>query len=99
LAQRLEDRRRFDEAEKYYKIADELRPMVPWSRNSLGLLYMRLGREKEGKEALERAFNADKFHVRVSNMLKVLKHLDKYQTLKTEHFELRYDPANDRALA
>ena len=32
-------------------------------------------------------------------MRKVLEHLTKYKTLKTEHFELRYDPKTDGALA
>ena len=32
-------------------------------------------------------------------MRKVLRHLEKYETIKTEHFELRYDPKTDSALA
>jgi tetratricopeptide (TPR) repeat protein len=35
----------------------------------------------------------------VANSLKVLKHLDKYETLKTKHYDLRYDPEQDRLLA
>ena len=31
-------------------------------------------------------------------MRKVLKHLENYQTIKTEHFEIRFDPAKDGAL-
>jgi tetratricopeptide (TPR) repeat protein len=99
LATRLDERRRYDEAEKYYKKAIELRPLLPWSQNSLGLLYMRMGHEKEGRESLDKAFKADEFNVRVSNMRKVLKHLDKYETLKTDHFELRFDPKHDKVLA
>ncbi len=99
LAEQMEERRRFDVAEKYYKQAIELRPMLASARNSLGLLYMRLGREAEAREVLTKAFEADAFNVRVSNMLKVLRHLDKYETLKTEHFELRFDPKSDRQLA
>src|SRR5205085_769349 len=41
---------------------------------------------------------ADPFNVRVSNTLRVLEHLDKYKTLKTAHFELRFDPKADNAL-
>ena len=40
----------------------------------------------------------DPFNVRVSNALKVLHHLEKYTTLTTEHFELRYDPNHDKFL-
>jgi tetratricopeptide (TPR) repeat protein len=99
LAERLEERRFFDSAEKYYKKSAELRPVDPWAQNSLGLLYMRMGREKEARAILTRAFEIDSFNVRVSNTLKVLRHLEKYQTLKTPHFELRYDPQNDQAQA
>jgi cellulose synthase operon protein C len=99
VAQRLEDRRWFKDAETYYKKAAELRPMQPWAENGLGLLYMRLGREKEARTVLDKAFEKDRFNIKVSNTLKVLKHLDKYKTLNTAHFELRYDPENDTALA
>ena len=99
LAERLEERRQFEAAEKYYKKAIALRPMLPWPRDSLGLLYMRLGREKEAVEELTKAFKADEFNVRVANSLKVLHHLEKYETLRTEHFQLRFDPQSDRLLA
>jgi cellulose synthase operon protein C len=99
MADRLEDRRRYDEAEKHFKKAKELRPMLFQVTSSLGMLYMRLGMEKEGNELLRDAFKADPFNVRVSNTIKVLDHLEKYKTLTTKHFELRYDPANDKVLA
>jgi len=99
LGEQLEERRRFEEAEKYFKKSAELWPMLPWAQNSLGLLYMRIGREQEARPILEKAFQADTFNVRVANTLKVLRHLEKYETLKTAHFELRFDPKNDRHLA
>jgi tetratricopeptide (TPR) repeat protein len=99
LAARLESRQYFDEAEKYYKAASVERDMLPGPRNSLGLLYMRLGREKEAYEVLSRAFRADEFNVLVSNSLKVLRHLDRYETIKTDHFELKFDPQADSRLA
>jgi tetratricopeptide (TPR) repeat protein len=60
---------------------------------------MRLGREKEALEVLSRAFKADEFNVRVANSLKVLHHLEKYETLRTDHFQLRFDPQTDARLA
>jgi tetratricopeptide (TPR) repeat protein len=99
LGEQLDDRRRFDEAEKYLKRSAELWPMVPAAQNSLGLLYMRMGRENEARPILDKAFQADSFNVRVANTLKVLRHLDKYETLKTPHFELRFDPKTDNHLA
>jgi tetratricopeptide (TPR) repeat protein len=99
LGERLDERRHFDDAEACYQKAADLRPTVPGPRTSLGMLYMRMGRETEARALLQKAFEADPFNVRVLNMLRVLKHLDNYATLKTEHFVIRYDPANDKVLA
>ncbi len=99
LAERLEDRRHYDEAEKHLKRAKELRPVLHQATTQLGLLYMRLGREKEAGGLLDAAFKADPFNVRVSNMRKVLRHLEGYETIETAHFELRFDPKADAALA
>jgi tetratricopeptide (TPR) repeat protein len=99
LGERLDERKRFDEAEKCYKKAASLRPKMPGPENSLGLLYMRMGREKEARVLLDKGVKADPFNVRVFNTRKVLVHLDAYKTLTTEHFELRYDPKNDALLA
>jgi tetratricopeptide (TPR) repeat protein len=99
LAQRLDERRRFDDAETHYLKAVKLRPFLAGPRAGLAMLYMRLGREKDASGLLDKAFEADPFNVRVSNTRKVLKHLAAYETIKTDHFELRYDPKNDPALA
>src|SRR5205085_10885009 len=99
LAERLEDRRLHDDAEQFYKRAIKLRPTLPAARNHLGLLYMRLGKEEEARDQLDKAHEIDKFNVRVFNSLKVLDTLDKYGTLKTEHFHVRFDPKNDQILA
>jgi tetratricopeptide (TPR) repeat protein len=99
LAERLEDRRRFDDAEKYYKQAIKLRPTLATARNQLGILYMRLGKEAEARDTLEKAHAIDKFNVRVFNSLKVLDTLDTYDTIKTEHFVIRFDKKNDKVLA
>jgi tetratricopeptide (TPR) repeat protein len=99
LGDRLEARRRYEEAEKHYLKAIELRPMLAEPRTSLGMLYMRLGKEKEAAEILDKAFQADPSNKRVSNTRMVLRHLEKYQTLATDHYILRYDAKNDAALA
>src|SRR6266568_1001606 len=99
LAEGVENRRLFTQAEKYFKKAMECNAIMPWPRDGLGLLYMRMGREDEARKQLDAAFEADKFNVRVANSRKVLKHLEKYKTLKTEHYEIRYDPEHDAVLA
>src|SRR5207244_1148675 len=93
----LEGRRHFDDAEVCYKKAADLWPMLPEPRNSLGMLYMRMGRETDARPVLEKAFKADPFNVRVKNTITVLHHLDDYQTLQTEHFVIRFDAGRDKA--
>jgi tetratricopeptide (TPR) repeat protein len=99
MGERLDERRYFDDAEKCYQKATELRPYVPDALNSLGQLYMRMGLEKEARVVLDKAFKIDPFNVRTKNLRLVLDHLKKYETIKTDHFELRYDPKNDAVLA
>jgi tetratricopeptide (TPR) repeat protein len=99
LAERLDDRRLFDDAEKFYQKAVALWPQLPDVKNSLGMLALRMGREEAARPILTAAFEADPFNVRVSNSLRVLRHLDKYETIKTAHFLLRFDPKTDAVLA
>ncbi len=99
LGDNLESGKHYDEAEKYYRLSMERNPKLHSARNALGLLHMRLGDERKARTVLEGAFKVDKFNVRVFNSLEVLDHLDKYATLKTDHFVIRYDPKNDKVLA
>jgi tetratricopeptide (TPR) repeat protein len=99
LASLLEQRKLNAEAEKYYNLAIEMQPKFPEAQTGLGMLYMRRGKEAEARKILEKAYDADKFNVRVFNSLKVLDHLDKYETLETKHFILRFDKKNDTVLA
>ncbi len=99
LARELEARRRFDAAERFFREALERLPRLVGPRSGLGMLYMRIGREKEARALFDEAFEVDPFNVRVSNMLKVLEVLDDYSTLETEHFLIRHDPGKDKILA
>jgi tetratricopeptide (TPR) repeat protein len=90
---------KFDFAERCYREALRLSQRQPEPRSALGLLSMRTGRLAEAREILDQAFESDPFHVRVSNMRKVVKLLEGYETLETEHFLIRYDSAADRVLA
>jgi tetratricopeptide (TPR) repeat protein len=98
LAQALDERKRYAEAEAHYKTAAELRPMLAGPRTALGMLYLRMGKEEEGRKLLDAAFKADPFNVKVANTRKVLNHLDGYRTLETEHYILKFDNATDRIL-
>lgn len=99
LGSLLEQRKFHAEAEKYYNLAIDMQPKYAEAQSGLGMLYMRMAKEAEARKILEKAYEADKFNVRVFNSLAVLDHLDKYETLKTEHFILRFDKKNDTVLA
>ncbi len=99
LASVLDERKQYAKAEMYYKLAAELRPMLAGPRTGLGMLQMRLGNEVEGRKLLDAAFKLDPFNVRVSNTRKVMAHLDKYKTIETDHYILKYDGETDQLLA
>ncbi|MBX7168345.1 MAG: tetratricopeptide repeat protein [Pirellulales bacterium] len=99
LATRLEERRKFAAAERFFREAQQRMPQLPGAQAGLGMMFMRLGREAEAQRLLSEAFDADPFHVRVSNTLKVLDVLSSYATLETEHFTVRYNRKHDKVLA
>lgn len=84
----LERRRQFGLAEKYLQLAITAAPHLADPMNGLGMLCMRLGKEDEARKILARAREIDPFHVRVSNMVKVLKHLEEYKPVVTDHYEV-----------
>jgi tetratricopeptide (TPR) repeat protein len=99
LGSSLEDRKIYGDAEVYFRKSIELRDQLPAAQAGLGMLYLRLGKEKEAKDLLDKAFKGDKFNVRVANSLKVLRHLETYETIQTKHYDFRYDPKHDKLLA
>ncbi|MGQ0633512.1 MAG: tetratricopeptide repeat protein [Planctomycetaceae bacterium] len=99
LGQCLEARRKFDLAERFYTQATRSMPQLAVPKTELGMLYLQVGRNNEAAKILDEAFQADPYHVRVSNLRKVLKLLDGYEALTSDHFVVRYDAAADRVLA
>lgn len=98
IAERLDDRRLFDDAQRYYRKALEHWPHSGEAKTGLGMLAMRLGQEDEARKVLTEAFKADRFNVMIANSLKVLRHLNDYETITTPHFAVRFDPKNDATL-
>ena len=86
-------------AEPLFKQAIVLMPQLSQPKTALGQVYMQTGRIDDAKKLLDDAFKADPYHVRVSNMRKVLKVLDDYSTVTTEHFVIRADAKLDKLLA
>jgi len=98
-ADRLDERRYYADAEKFYRKAIAFRPKLSAASAQLSLLLMRMGEEKEARKLLDNSYELDPFNVRVANTRRVLKHLDGYETIKTAHFEIRFDPKSDAVLA
>lgn len=89
-----EQERRWNSADRCYTRAIEVAPQLSTPRTSLGLLKMRTGEIDKARQILDAAFKSDPFHVRVSNMRKVLGVLEGYDTLQTEHFVIRFDKSD-----
>lgn len=94
----LDARSYFAAARAAYLRATTAGPHLTPARAQLALLAFRMGDEDEARKLLRDAFQADPFHVRLGNSLKVLRQLDKYETIKTEHFIVRFDPKTDAVL-
>lgn len=98
VAETLESRRKYELAELFYRQAIDSMPQLSTPKTSLGMLYMRVGKTDEANKLLDEAFESDPFHVRVSNMRKVLKLLNGYETIATDHFVIRVDSEFDKVL-
>ncbi|MCA8992411.1 MAG: tetratricopeptide repeat protein [Planctomycetaceae bacterium] len=93
----LDSGRKFDAAKLFYQAAIETMPQLSGPKTALGLLYMRTGELGKAQEILDAAFDADRFHVRVSNMRKLLEVLNTYVLIESPHFVIHCDPS-ERAL-
>lgn len=97
-AEPLDRRRQFDRAEALFKESIAAAPHLAAPRSGLGLLYMKIGKEDEARAVLAEARALDPFHVRVTNMTKVLEHLKKYEVVRTSHYEVWIEPTKDKML-
>ncbi len=99
LGSLLANQRKHAAAEVVYLQAVETMPQLSQPKTELGLLYMQSGKSEAARKLLDAAFKSDPYHVRVSNMRKVLNVLDDYDTISTEHFVIRADTKIDKVLA
>lgn len=94
----LDAQRLYESAELFYRQAIVTMPQLAAPKANLAMLFMRTGRIDDAGQMLDEAFKLDPFHVRVSNMRKVVGVLGGYETLSTDHFVLKFNPT-DRLLA
>ena len=98
LGERLADRRKYHAAERAFLLAAAADPTRADAPIGLGMLYMQIGRETEARALFDAAFAADPFNVRADNMMKVLKHMDAYAPIASEHYSVLVDPKQDQLL-
>lgn len=72
-----------------------------WAEPSLelGLLLAQAGRDAEAERPLADAVRQNPFHVRARNSLKLVRELQTFETIETEHFVIRYRDGIDEVLA
>lgn len=91
--------RQYDQSEKYLRRAVELAPNWPRARIELGLMLLQASKDEAARQELQAATRLDPFNRRASNQLAMLNELLSYDRIETEHFEVRYKPGIDEALA
>jgi len=99
LAERLADRRKYHSAERAFLQGIAADPDRADTRIGLGMLYMQVGREAEARDLFDAAFASDPFNVRASNMRLILKHMESYRAIESEHYTVLVDPTQDNLLA
>lgn len=90
---------RFSDAAKFQKKALEIDPRDNEARALYGFDLLRLGRDEEGLEQLEKAFDVDPFNVAVYNMLQVMDSLVDYATIERGAFLLQLPKDEVQVLA
>jgi cellulose synthase operon protein C len=99
LAENLVMRRKYSEAVTFYRKAIALSPKLYPAYAGLGMNLMRTGDLKEGRIMVERAFEGDPFNVWAFNTLDLLDQMDKFGTVRSDHFIFRMAEEDQRILS
>jgi hypothetical protein len=89
VADSLVSRRKYQEAIEFDRKAVALSPDLYPAYASMGMNLMRMGDLKEGRAMVQRAFDGDPFNVWAFNTLDLLDQMDKFSTVRSEHFVFR----------
>lgn len=96
----LSSNRQYEFAARILKGAIERQPNWPAPQVELGLMYLQSGEDDAALETLRKACELDPFNVRAAFSLHLIESLADYETISSEHFEIRFAPDTpDRALA
>ncbi len=99
VGEALAEARQYAEAAAFLEQAAERNPNDPQPLISLGLLEVQAGRDSRALAALERAFKLDPFNLRADNSLRLVRELQTYDSVSSEHFTVRFKPGVDAVLA
>ncbi len=82
-------------------LAEAIRRRPRWAapQIELGLLEMQSGRDSRARYALESVLAFDPFNRRAVNSLELLRQLEEFTELESEHFRIRYRPGKDAVVA
>ncbi len=89
LAENLVMRRKYEEAVEFYRRAVALSPKLYPAYTGLGMNLMRVGDLKEGRAMVQRSFDGDPSNIWAFNTLDLLDQMDKFGTVRSEHFVFR----------
>ena len=89
LARYCVTQRLYRQAVDFFRQAIRLNPNLFSAYADLGVNLLRIGREAEAKEILERAYRVDPFNLWTVNTLRLLDSLVDFEKLTTPHFTLK----------
>jgi len=98
LAESLVMRRKYREAVEFYRKAVALSPNLYPAYAGLGMNLMRIGDLKQGRAMVQRAFEGDPFNVWAFNTLDLLDQMDKFGTVRSEHFVFKMAKEDEAVL-
>jgi tetratricopeptide (TPR) repeat protein len=81
--------RLYEQAVGFARKALLVNPRDWTAMNTLGINLMRIGEEDEGKAALEKAYEGDRFNPWTVNTLKVIDSFDQFTKFDTPHFKVK----------
>lgn len=90
--------RQYAASEQAYQQAITFDPTDANARTELGMMYMQWGDEEKARLALEGAWSLDPFNERTKFTLELLDQLERFATVETEHFIVKYNPETDPGL-
>lgn len=91
--------RQYEAAAEALEEAIRRRPRWPEPQIELGLLEMQSGRDNRARQALEAVVALDPFNRRAINSLELLREIEGFDEIESEHFRIRHRPGVDAVVA